>query len=107
MGEHAATIRVASGGAGAWLTIGCTYDMADETRPCWPYNEDDTPDPAPQNICTWEQWADALGTETLADDWEMSGLPVSCTWEAWDAPSFAVGPPELSDYRRKREDDKR
>lgn len=88
--QHLAKIEVDD--HGALVSIECGYDKADASRPCWPHSEEGTPDPAPQTICTWEQWADEAGIEAFAS-WRVSGIPVSCEWTGWDSPTFTLGQP--------------
>jgi hypothetical protein len=70
--------------------IKCSYDPDDPTRPCWPYTEEGDPEPAPQSVCTWSQWADELGVEVLGHSVEIIGMPVTVIWDTWDAPSFFI-----------------
>ncbi len=47
--------------------IECGYAKDDETRPCWPHDESGTVrDPAPQDICTYVDWAENLSPDEMA-----------------------------------------
>lgn len=85
---HTADLRVDQCGAG--IVVHCHYDKADTARPCWPVESNGEQEPAPSDVCTWEQWAEAVGVEVL-NEWRIEGLPVTAEWEGWDSPSFTLG----------------
>ena len=95
MNAHTLQMEICDGGV--YLKIQCGYDEHDTTRPCWPYSEggDDglIPDPAPQECCTWTQWADELAADELhKGDWVLEDVPFEWDWDGWDSPNLRLLP---------------
>lgn len=68
------------------LSVACPYDRADEARPCWPHDPDGDDDlsplPAPQDVCTYESWVDNVAPDDLLHGkWSVR---LDCEWE-WDS----------------------
>jgi hypothetical protein len=89
MKQHTATIDIDDGTLG--IIIKCPYDLTDESRPCWPTDEDGAKDPAPQPFCNWSDWCDNLSPdEQFYGCWRLEGVPVDL--DEWDeGPHFILG----------------
>jgi hypothetical protein len=68
--------------AGDWMEVSmtCPHDPADTTRPCWPYNEQGEPEPAPQKFCNWREWLDGDGPELIAP-MLIATVPIDGMWD--------------------------
>lgn len=92
-GEDRHTMRVSLTDGYLSLTVQCPYDLADESRPCWPVDrsgEQTFADRAAPQPCNYYEWADALSPdEFLTGDWSVE---VAATW-AWtdDGPTVTLG----------------
>lgn len=54
--------------------------MADETRPCWPHDEDSTREPAPQVYCTYLSWVESLSTDEILHGESTLRLDAEVEW---------------------------
>lgn len=66
----------------------CPYPHDDQTRPCWPHDDDGEPMDAPQPDCTWVGWVEAVGMECMGT-FEFEA-PVVAEWVG-DSPLFEQG----------------
>lgn len=88
--QHTAMLALEDGYL-AWR-VRCPYSKTDEKRPCWPYDLDQHPDPPPQDMCTYESWADNSSIEeTQYGRWECL-VQLDVEWDEGN-PHFLLGAP--------------
>lgn len=90
MTDHRVTATVDECGA-YYRPHPCPHDPADTARPCWPWTENDEPEPdTPENrsICTWYDWIE--NAESCIREWDIELVVTDCDWA--DSPSFTVRP---------------
>jgi hypothetical protein len=64
-----------------WLEIQCPYDKTDETRPCWPHEEDGSLIPAPQADCNYIEWNDNQAIEETLHGERTFPVSVYVVWD--------------------------
>jgi len=65
--KHIVSIRIEAK-YGAYMTMECLYDVADNTRPCWPHDERSEPlaqAEGERDGCVYADWVDNDGLESI------------------------------------------
>jgi hypothetical protein len=56
--------------------------MTDETRPCWPHEEDGSLMPAPQPACNYQEWNENQSLEETIHGQVSIPLNVEVKWDS-------------------------
>ncbi len=104
--QHTATIDIDNGYLS--LSIQCPFAPTDESRPCWPWDDEaDPPEklPAPQPDCTWDSWCENQSPdENLYGSWRLVGVPIHV--DDWDeGPHFILGDVEINPIKTPKADE--
>lgn len=77
--KHTVTVAFEYG----WTTVRmtCPFDLADESRPCWPRTIGGEPEPAPQDFCNWKEWFDSSGGAESMREHVLGTWPVASEWD--------------------------
>lgn len=89
--QHTVTVRFEDG----WVTtqMTCPFDLADQSRPCWPVTDHGEPEDPPQEFCNWKEWFDSSGGPESMREAHVATVPVEAEWDG-DAMWFSVSVPE-------------
>ena len=76
--EHIVQVDFTDGWTSA--TMVCPYDVTDESRPCWPYDEDGERS-RPGDFCNWTEWFGEGGMDTVVGTVAVHLVVAKAEWD--------------------------